>query len=108
MRIVNCAEHGERSATLTCQHIAQSLLSGVPVGFHWSSEDSSPRPDAWCTDCNRLLMQDPNGEWTDEALERASLKVLCAGCYEEAAALCFGTSLWRTRFNWPEPATGTN
>ena len=101
---INCEAHGPQSETMVCQHIAESLHTRIPVGFHWSREDTSPWPDAWCTKCNEILMRHPDGEWTEEALKHASIKVLCSGCYEEAATICFGTPSWREQFNWVLPS----
>ena len=100
---INCGVHGAQRPTLVCQHIGESLHTRIPVGFHWSREDLSPWPDAWCTECNDNLVRHPEGEWTEEALQHASLKVLCSGCYEEAAILSFGTASWREQFAWALP-----
>lgn len=101
---VHCSTHGERKQTLACQHIVETLYTRQPVGFHWSREDTSPWPDAWCESCNNVLFKcHTGGEWTDESLKHASIKVLCSSCYDEAATLNFGTSAWRPKFNWPEP-----
>lgn len=62
---INCSVHGWQERAFVCQHIGQSLHTGVPVGFYWSSQDSSPQPDAWCGDCEKDRLA-AGGDWTPE------------------------------------------
>jgi hypothetical protein len=59
------------------------MHSGVPVGFHWSRESASERPDAWCSWCEEARSQG-SGEWTDELMEMVQVSVLCGACYDHA------------------------
>src|SRR5579859_5425156 len=80
---LRCQTHGEQEPTFVCRHIAVSLDTRQAVGFHWPKDSSSDRPDAWCTECERVRIG-AGGEWTDAALDFVDLKVLCGGCYDEA------------------------
>jgi hypothetical protein len=80
---VKCKTHGEQAAAYVCQHIVGSMHSGIPVGFHWSREDDSQRPDAWCSSCEEARSQG-SGEWTDELMEVVRVSVLCGACYDHA------------------------
>ena len=80
---VYCKEHGEQEETFVCQHIAQGLSENIPYGFWWANDPSNPRPNAWCTLCNDLVSKE-NGEWTEEILEIAKVKLLCGCCYDVA------------------------
>jgi hypothetical protein len=83
---VACERHGPQPETFVCQHIVQTLRDRRPVGFYWSTESQSARPDAWCSACNERV-DAAGGEWTPEAEAAAGVSVLCATCYDEAKAL---------------------
>jgi len=89
MASVNCSEHGEQQETFVCQHICRGLEKSVPYGFWWAEDIENPRPDAWCTMCNELVTKSV-GEWTDEILAIAQIKLLCGACYDEAKAMNVG------------------
>jgi hypothetical protein len=84
-----CSEHGEQTTAFVCQHIATSLGTGEAVGFFWSGEDPSARPDAWCEACERR--RDAAGEWTPEVAAQLGVKILCGVCYDNARAMVFDT-----------------
>ena len=74
---VHCDKHGPSFAAFVCRHLA----SGIGRGF-FSSDDGTgrdPCPDAWCAECDALMMQ--TGEWTEEAERYAGITVVCANCY---------------------------
>lgn len=82
---VTCSEHGQQEETFVCQHIVQGLEENMPYGFWWA-RDTKPRPDAWCTMCNELVAK-AGGEWTEDVLAIAQIKLLCAVCYDRAKAM---------------------
>ena len=86
MTAVSCAKHGEQPETFVCQHIVETLSDKQARGFHWSSADDSPYPDAWCWGCNERVLA-AGGEWTDEVLDYTRVRLLCAACYQVAKAL---------------------
>jgi len=74
---VTCPTHGESFATFVCQHLAH----GAGRGF-FSADDGTgadPCPDAWCAECDSLLMA--KGKWDEESEAFAGITLLCAGCY---------------------------
>ena len=76
-----CASHGNRDATFVCQHLA----SGTGLGFHWAVDPEEPDlvwPDAWCDACEDVRRRE--GEWNDRSEAFAGIKLVCAGCYEQA------------------------
>jgi hypothetical protein len=99
---VKCAHHGSQFETFVCQHIAESLYHKEPVGFFWSREQASHWPDAWCFECNERL-KETRGEWVDEAERNLGAKLLCSDCYDVAAEINFGTSIWRQENGWSYP-----
>ena len=56
MQNVNCASHGEQGIGLVCKHIASAVGSGEKVGFFWGDDTDTARPDAWCYECEKLLV----------------------------------------------------
>jgi len=82
-RKVECNVHGVQDEAFVCQHIAETLHTGVPVGFFWSEESASLHPDAWCAFCEDARIQ-AGGDWTDEVEKILSIKLLCGACYDHA------------------------
>jgi hypothetical protein len=83
---INCTVQGWQERTFVRQHIAQSLHTGVPVGFYWSSQDTSAHPDAWCSDCEEARLE-AGGDWTPEVSAKLGIKLLCASCYDYAKSI---------------------
>lgn len=87
--IIKCNKHDLKKSTYVCQHIANSLLTRIPVGFFWSKNDKQMFPDAWCEDCEKRVIK-TNGKWKDEALKKLNVKLLCSGCYLMAREMALG------------------
>lgn len=85
-KVVHCHEHGEQQTTYVCQHIIQTLRDKKPRGFWTSDNQDNPRPDAWCTECEKKL-QEVGGEWNDESEAFAGVSLLCGACYDRAIAI---------------------
>lgn len=86
MDTTTCSTHGIQPSTFVCNHIVLGLASGYAVGFWWSREDPSERPDVWCTECEERLRL-TNGEWTDTNVAAAYVRLLCGACYDAAKRL---------------------
>ena len=84
---VNCNVHGWQEQTFVCQHIAESLRTGIPVGFFWSSEQTDCRPDAWCSGCESLRLEAGGDDWTPEVEKKLGIKLLCGSCYDDAKSI---------------------
>jgi hypothetical protein len=83
---VKCSTHGWQDESFVCQHIAASLNTGIPVGFHWPEESTATHPDAWCSSCEEARLQ-AGGDWTPETEEKLNIKLLCGACYEHAKSI---------------------
>jgi len=83
---INCCTHGWQDQTFVCQHIAQSLHTGIPVGFHWPAAQTETRPDAWCSACEEARLG-AGGDWTPEVEQKLGVKVLCGSCYDYAKSI---------------------
>ena len=86
---VRCDRHGKQPETFVCQHIARSLVTREPVGFHWPADSEQRFPDAWCSDCHERHRLE-GWEWTGAAAAQLDAKLLCASCYLEARTLALG------------------
>jgi hypothetical protein len=84
-----CDKHGAPGEAFVCRHIAESLLTGVAVGFHWPASSTQPYPDAWCTTCEQARVA-AGGAWTPEVEAMLEVKLLCGQCYLDAK------SIWQT------------
>lgn len=85
---LKCGIHGWQERTFVCQHIVQSLHTGIPVGFHWSGGQTDTRPDAWCSACEQARIE-VGGDWTPEVVEKLGVKLLCGACYDYAKSIAF-------------------
>ena len=75
---VECHAHGETIATFVCQH----LVAGSGLGFYYSESPDDLFPDAWCRQCDQILLQE--GEWNDRSEAAARVTFICSDCYIEA------------------------
>jgi Zn finger protein HypA/HybF involved in hydrogenase expression len=83
MSQIECSKHGIQDETFVCQHIVQGLEENKANGFHYPADLEEERPNAWCSKCNDLV-KNHNWNWTEEVLEVAQIKILCATCYDQA------------------------
>jgi hypothetical protein len=83
---VECDKHGRQPETFVCQHIFESLSTGVPVGFFYAGPDDE-RGDAWCAACERARAESGEDDWTDELIEALDPRPLCGACYDDAKRL---------------------
>lgn len=77
-RINPCERHGDMQETFVCVH----LLYGSRLDFFTGPKDTgNPRPDAWCSSCERLRLE--HGGWNEESETLTKVKLVCGGCYDE-------------------------
>jgi|SRR5271156_410987 len=77
-RTTHCEQHGDMQEAFVCEH----LLHGDQRGFFTDSKDTSnPRPDAWCSKCERVRLE--HGGWNEESEALIKVKLVCGGCYDE-------------------------
>jgi hypothetical protein len=70
---VHCDRHGPARVAFVCRH----LVHGSGLGF-WHS-DNGPCPDAWCGECDAVMMR--AGRWTARAERFAGITLVCNRCY---------------------------
>jgi hypothetical protein len=85
-KTISCSVHGWQEQAFVCQHIAHTLSIGIPVGFHWSSEQTDARPDAWCSACEEARLE-AGGDWTAEVEKKLGVKLICGMCYDYAKSI---------------------
>jgi len=77
-RTIHCERHGDMQEAFVCEH----LLHGSQLGFLTDLKDTSnPRPDAWCSTCERVRSE--HGGWNQESEALIKVKLVCGGCYDE-------------------------
>ena len=81
--LVECVVDGTQPQAFVCQHLVDTLDTGVEIGFHWSQGDTTVTPDAWCNGCEEARLNG-GGEWTDAIMATVGIKLLCASCYHRA------------------------
>jgi hypothetical protein len=86
-RFVECARHGRCGPAFVCQHLVAGK-DGPPLGFHAAEIDPYNRTwgdlNGWCDECDQVYVLE--GGWTDVAEEFASIKLVCADCFDELEA----------------------
>jgi hypothetical protein len=86
-RKIDCPIHGKQDESFVCSHIVESLHTGIPVGFHWSREDNSRHPDAWCSACETARVE-TGGNWNNHLMDEVlKAQLLCGACYEHAKGI---------------------
>ena len=78
--LVTCGTHGRQPQTFVCVHIVEAMKTGEPAGFWWSRSEDGVW-DAVCNECNNLSQTE------FDALGADNIKLICLGCYEDAAAM---------------------
>ena len=78
-KTVRCGTHGQVGLAFACSHLIQERER--PLGFFYAEPDrENPEPQAWCRSCEEGLVE--AGDWTDELLEKADIRVVCEFCFE--------------------------
>ncbi|MEM8935575.1 MAG: hypothetical protein AAGC77_04130 [Pseudomonadota bacterium] len=77
---ITCPAHGSQPETFVCVHIIEGMEAGEARGF-WYSKNPDGVYDAVCGACDALSQDD------FDALGPENIKVICFGCFKEAAAL---------------------
>ncbi|MBV8759398.1 MAG: hypothetical protein JO257_19070 [Deltaproteobacteria bacterium] len=92
MRDVDCGRHGRQGIGLVCTHVAHAIDNRQDVGFFWSDNTDTARPDAWCRACEQSLrsVRDAQGPEGETWFRAADFKILCAGCWDEAKRRLYG------------------
>ena len=88
-KTTDCHRHGSQGIGLVCTHIAHAIDSNAQVGFFWGDDTDTARPDAWCSECEKALVA-LKGASSEDWFKEAEFKILCAGCWDEAKAVCGG------------------
>jgi hypothetical protein len=65
LRKIECNVHGWQEQASVCQHIVESVHTGIPVGFHWPAGSTDSHPDAWWSACEEARVA-AGGDWTRE------------------------------------------
>lgn len=73
---------GEQETTFVCQHLLKTFETGDRIRFYYAGE---PRGDAWCEERERKRIElgGEAGDWNDESMVFANIKIICGLCYDE-------------------------
>ena len=90
-RYVQCNVHEYRRVAFVCQH----LNGTAKVGFHEAFETYEGMElledddfQAWCNECEAARQK--QGEWNEQSMAFANIKVVCEKCYFEMKELNLG------------------
>lgn len=76
--LINCGHHGERIATVVCQHLLDTA-EAAPAGFVENSSDPTDL-QAWCHACEEKYLAE--GEMTESFKKFNGMTIVCIECYE--------------------------
>ncbi len=81
-KYVKCDEHDHGRIAFVCKHLLQKNIVGFHEAFETSegmdlSEDDDFQ--AWCDECEAVRKAE--GEWNEESMAFADIKVVCETCY---------------------------
>jgi hypothetical protein len=90
-KFVECSAHEFRRRAFVCQHLNHTTKVGFEEAFE-TSEDMELSDDddfqAWCNDCETVRLKE--GEWNDQSMAFAKIKVVCEKCYFEMKEMNLG------------------
>lgn len=82
--VVQCEIHGSGRGAYVCQHLNKENKKGFNEAFPTEKGmeiDEDEDLQAWCDSCEKEWQK--AGEWNDENMKIANIKVICEACYFE-------------------------
>ncbi|MFT3701150.1 MAG: hypothetical protein QM802_02210 [Agriterribacter sp.] len=90
-KYIKCNEHEYKRIAYVCQHLNNTTKVGFEEAFE-TYEDMELLEDddfqAWCNECESVRQKE--GEWNDNSMEFAQIKLVCEKCYFEMKELNLG------------------
>lgn len=90
-RFVKCGAHDYRRRAFVCKHLNHTTKVGFEEAFE-TFEDMELLEDddfqAWCNQCEIVRQQE--GEWNENSMAFADIKIVCEKCYFEMKELNLG------------------
>jgi hypothetical protein len=87
-KYVQCGDHDYQRLAFVCRHLNHS----TKVGFHEAFETSEGMElgedddfQAWCDECEIVRQQE--GEWNEQSMACAQIRIVCEKCYFDMKAL---------------------
>jgi len=90
-KFIECNAHEFRRRAFVCQHLNHTTKVGFEEAFDTFEDMKLSEEDdfqAWCNDCETVRQKE--GEWNDQSMEFAKIKVVCEKCYFEMKELNLG------------------
>lgn len=79
-KYVACDVHNSGRTAFVCQHLINSEYLGFNEAFDFElSIEEDDDYQAWCNECEKVRAKE--GEWNDESIAFADIKVVCEECY---------------------------
>lgn len=89
--MIECREHGQSRRAYVCAHVSHTLSDGIPRGVIWS-RDEDGCVNAYCDACDARL-EAAGGEWIDEVVTAADIKLICEPCFRRTLSINEKTEL---------------
>jgi len=90
-KYVECSAHEYRRRAFVCRHLNPVTKVGFQEAFEtFEDMELSDKDDfqAWCNECENVRQKE--GEWNDNSMAFANIKVVCEQCYFEIKELNTG------------------
>lgn len=83
-KYIFCEKHDKARAAFICQHLNKTEKTGFEEAFDTEPGMELDEEDdfmAWCSICETERLK--HGEWNDEAMKSADIRLVCENCYFE-------------------------
>lgn len=84
-KFLDCEKHERRRRAFVCQHLTRKSNAGFHESFETFEDMEFEFEDddfqAWCNECETERLK--QGEWNEEVMEFAGIKLVCERCYFE-------------------------
>ena len=90
-KYIKCDEHDYKRRAFICRHLNKETIVGFEEAFETYENMQLYDDDdlqAWCNECGQVRAKE--GEWNDDSMEFAQIKVVCEDCYFEMKELNLG------------------
>ena len=90
-KYVDCGTHTYQRRAFVCKHLNKTTKVGFEEAFETFDDMELSEDDdfqAWCNECE--TMRQKEGEWNDNSMAFANIKVVCEKCYFEMKEVNLG------------------
>ena len=81
---VECPQHGTQGSAFICRHLNLETRVGFVEGYD-PDDTGGQLYQAWCHECDEVLMRE--GDWNERSEAFARPRLVCRACYRQMREL---------------------